>query len=235
MSNRSLYLVALVLGIPIVIATPGTRGGENTPEPWDKTRASQYLDRRGEEWFKFGSASRGQGASKSSCVSCHSLLPYALARPVLRRVCDESVPTRWETKILGQIKERVANWDRLDSAPFQLMYDFDDAKKRQSRGTESVFNALILALDDRFEGRKQPSDHTQKALSILWSTQLTEGEHKGSWEWINFGMEPWESNNSPYFGACLAAVAIGAAPGSGLTKPDGDTRKRLDSLRDYLK
>lgn len=106
-----------------------TFGGENTPESWDKTRASQYLDRRGEDWFKFGGAYRGQGTSTTSCVSCHSLLPYALARPVLRRLSHASQPTRWETKILEQTKQRVANWDRLDSAKFQLFYDFDDAKK----------------------------------------------------------------------------------------------------------
>jgi len=234
MAKRNLR--SLSLGVICALAsTVPTLAGEITPEPWDRTRASQYLDRRGEEWFKFGSASRGQGASQTSCISCHSLLPYALARPVLRRLSDESVPTRWETKVLEQVKGRVSNWDRLDSAQFQLMYDFDEAKKKQSRGTESVVNALLLALDDRFYGRTEPSDHTQKALSILWSTQLTEGQHKGSWEWINFGMDPWESNNSPFFGACLAAIAVGSAPGSGLAHPDGDLRKRLDSLRDYLR
>ena len=72
--------------------------GENPPETWDQAKAGQYLDGRGEEWFNFGSAHRGQGASTISCISCHSLLPFALARPVLRRLSDEKVPTQWETQ-----------------------------------------------------------------------------------------------------------------------------------------
>ncbi len=130
MANRNLCPLSLVLGIHAFVYSAATLGGENTPEPWDQTRASQYLDRRGEDWFKFAGAYRGQGASTTSCVSCHTLLPYALSRPVLRRLSHESLPTKWETRILEQTKQRVANWDRLDSAKFQLFYDFDDAKKR---------------------------------------------------------------------------------------------------------
>jgi len=235
MARHYLLPLSLVLGIHAFVYSAASLGGENTPEPWDKTRASQYLDRRGEDWFKFDGAYRGQGASTTSCVSCHSLLPYALARPVLRRLSDESLPTKWETKILEQTKLRVSNWDRLDSARFQLFYDFDDPKKTQSRGTESVLNALILSLDDRSQGRTEPSADTKKALAILWATQINEGQHKGSWEWLNFGLEPWESTEARFLGACLAAIAVGAAPGNGLANTDGGSRERLDCLRDYLK
>ncbi len=235
MARHNLLPLSLVLGIHAFVCSGATFGGEITPESWDKTRASQYLDRRGEDWFKFGGAYRGQGTSTTSCVSCHSLLPYALARPVLRRLSHASQPTRWETKILEQTKQRVANWDRLDSAKFQLFYDFDDAKKAQSRGTESVLNALILALDDRFQGSTKPSDDTKKALAILWTTQIKQGQHKGSWEWLNFGLEPWESPGARFLGACVAAIAVGAAPGNGLANAEKDSRERLDSLRNYLK
>jgi squalene-hopene/tetraprenyl-beta-curcumene cyclase len=235
MARRNLRALSLVLGIHAFAYSAATRGGENSPEPWDKTAASQYLDRRGEEWFKFGGAFRGQGASTISCVSCHSLLPYALARPVLRRLANESLPTQWEKKTIEQAKQRVSNWDRLDSAKFQLFYDFDDAKKKESRGTESVLNALVLALDDRFQGRKEPGPETKQALAILWATQITEGQHKGSWEWLNFGLQPWESTDARFLGACMAAIAVGAAPGNGLANADRDSRERLDALRNYLK
>ncbi len=158
-----------------------------------------------------------------------------LARPVLRRLSNESVATKWERKILEQTKSRVTHWDRLDSAEFQLFYEFDDAKKKQSWGTESVFNALILSLDDRFHGRTEPSADTKRALAILWSTQITEGQQKGSWEWLNFGMEPWESNNSPFLGACLAAIAVGAAPGKTRPNAVADSPVGVSLLRDYLK
>jgi squalene-hopene/tetraprenyl-beta-curcumene cyclase len=235
MARPILCSLSLVLAIHALVYSTATLGGENTPEPWNKTGASRYLDRRGERWFKFGGAYRGQGASTTSCVSCHSLLPFALARPVLRRLSNENQPTEWETKVIEQIKLRVSNWDRLASAQFQLFYDFDDAKKKQSRGTESVLNALILALDDRFQGRQEPSDETKKAIAILWATQVTEGQHKGSWEWLNFGLEPWEATGARFFGACMAAIAVGAAPGNGLANTDRGSRARLDSLRDYLR
>jgi squalene-hopene/tetraprenyl-beta-curcumene cyclase len=235
MARNKLASVTVVCGICVLLCAASIHGGENTPEPWDKAGASQYLDRRGEEWFQFGGAFRGQGATTTSCVSCHSLLPYALARPVLRQITNHAAATQWERKILEQAKSRVANWDRLDSAAYQLFYDFDETKKKQSRGTEAVLNALILARDDRLEGRAESSAETRKALSILWSTQLTEGERRGSWEWLNFGMDPWESNNSPFFGACLAAIAVGTARGGESANARADTPKGLDSLRDYLK
>ncbi len=62
MARRHLCLLSLVLGIYAFVCPSATRGGENTPEPWDKSGAGQYLDRRGEDWFKFGGAYRGQGA-----------------------------------------------------------------------------------------------------------------------------------------------------------------------------
>ena len=115
------------------------------------------------------------------------------------------------------------------------MYDFDEPKKKQSRGTEAVLNALILSLDDQFEERKQPSDATNKAFSILWATQISDGEHKGSWDWLNFGLEPWESTSARYLGASVAAIAVGGAPGNARDGHERDSRERLDWLRTYLK
>ena len=82
---------------------------------------------------------------------------------------------------------------------------------------------------------EEPSDDTKNALSILWATQITDGQHKGSWEWLNFGMEPWESDGSRYLGAALAAIAVGTAPGTGPASTDGDSQERIASLRNYLK
>jgi hypothetical protein len=115
------------------------------------------------------------------------------------------------------------------------MYDFDDAKKKQSHGTEAILNALLLAREDRFQGSRKPGDDTTKALAIMWATQVTDGKDKGSWDWINFGMDPWEGETSRYMGACLAAIAVGSAPGYDLAGANGDLKERLGSLRDYLK
>jgi squalene-hopene/tetraprenyl-beta-curcumene cyclase len=235
MACRNVFWLLLVEGMVILGSAVPAFAGEFTPEQWDRIKASQYLDGRGENWFKFGAAHRGQGASQTSCVSCHSLLPYALARPVLRRLSNENPPTKLEMKILEQTKLRLANWDKLDGATLQLQYDFDEDKKKQSWGTESVFNALILAREDRFQGRREAGEDTKKALAILWATQVKEGKFKGSWEWINFGMDPWEGISSRYFGASLAAIAIGTASGNASGTGNGSTSEQLDALRGYLK
>src|SRR5262249_25542142 len=98
MASRNLGLVVLVPGLLAAIASRPAAAGEKAPDRWDKAKAAQSLDRRAEDWFKFSGANRGQGASKSSCVSCHSLLPYALARPVLRGVSHDDRPTPFEKK-----------------------------------------------------------------------------------------------------------------------------------------
>src|SRR5262249_24994602 len=155
-------------------------------------------------------------------ISCHSLVPIALARPVLNRLADENQPTKLETKVLEQAKRRIANWDRLDNPEFQLSYDFDEDKKKQSRGTEAGLNALVFAMDERSEARVEANDDIKKAMAILWAFQITQVENNGSWDWLNFGLEPWESPNARYVGAAMAAIAVGSKPGNGIAGALGD-------------
>ena len=58
------------------------------------------------------------------------------------------------------------------------------------------------------------------------------GAETGAWTWLNFGMDPWESPNSPYFGASMAALAIGSAPGGYVASPE--IAERLKALRAYF-
>ena len=46
----------------------------------------------------------------------------------------------------------------------------------------------------------------------MWSTQEKSGELKGAWRWLQFDLSPWEVKESHYFGAALAAVAVGTVP-----------------------
>ena len=233
MTSRNVLLHSLLPGLFALVCCGSTFAGENSPAPWDKAGCTVHRPAR-RTWFKFGGAHCGEGPTTTSCVSCHTLLPFALARPVLRRVSNESQPTKLETTILEQVKRRVANWDQLEEPEYQLYYDFDDDKKKQSRGTESILNALVLSFDDRLAGRQEPNADTKKALANLWSTQITEGEHKGSWEWLNFGTQPWESKDSRYLGAVLAAIAVGTASGNVAVSAQGDSQDRIGSLRSYL-
>ena len=50
--------------------------------------------------------------------------------------------------------------------------------------------------------------------------------------WLDFKMEPWESPNSPYFGASLAALAVGFAPEGYIAS--AENAERLKALRGYF-
>ncbi len=227
-TRGSVGLVVVLLACPSAWA-----GGEASG--WKPGEAGKYLDERARAWFAFASADRGQGMTRSTCVSCHTLVPYALARPMLRAVTAAATPTEYEQKLLAQTKRRVENWTDLDTAKFGLLYDFNEQKKKEAWGTEAVLNAVILAFDDHYQGRSAPSDVTKQALANLWKTQIQVGDQKGSWDWLNFNLEPWESPGARYHGAALAAIAVGTAPGYYTPRADADTDAKVKLLRDYLK
>ncbi len=222
----------VLLPIVVLVACPMARAaGER--KSWKPDEALKYLDERQEAWFTFSSADRGEGETRTSCVSCHTVLPYALARPVLRKLVGAETAT--PKKLLAQTRMRVENWKELDSGAFGLFYDSNVRKKKESWGTEAVLNTVILAFDDRIQGRRSPSDGTKQAFSNLWQTQVQTGDNQGTWDWLDFNMGPWEWKEARYFGASLAAIAIGTAPGYYIPGADADTDARVMLLRDYLK
>jgi hypothetical protein len=227
-------LISSVAVIGVLLSWPIVRAGGGSPD-WKPEEAAKYLDQRDKVWFEFSKAKRGEGATQTSCVSCHSVLGYALSRPVLRKHLGLSTPTEQEKKLLDQTKKRVTSWTKLDTEAFGLLYDSSDRKKRESWGTEAVLNAAILAFDYRYQGKSSPSEVTKQAFSNLWKTQVTAGDHKGSWDWLDFGTAPWEWKEARYFGAALAAIAVGTAPGYYTPGADADTDTRVKLLAGYLK
>ncbi len=103
-------------------------------------------------------------------------------------------------------------------------------KTSESRGTEAVLNALILAARDAPTGAL--TNDARQAFDNLWPLQFKAGDLRGAWAWLNFHNEPWESSDSPYYGAALAALAVGSAPGGYASSPE--IQDRLKLLRDYL-
>src|SRR5215469_8296533 len=57
---------------------------------WNPRLAADYLDAREEAWYKWQIA----GINGGPCISCHTPVPYLLARPALRRILGEPQPTR---------------------------------------------------------------------------------------------------------------------------------------------
>lgn len=204
-------------------------------EAWNRAAAAAYLDQREQAWFEFRNASRGEGATQTTCVSCHTVVGYAFARPVLRRLVGSGQVSNIEQKLLADRKQRVDNWQDLDTPRFSLLYDFNERKKEESWGTEAVLNALLLGLNDRYEGQARSSATTQRALANLWQLQVRDGPHKGAWDWLDFNYEPWESAGARYFGASLAAIAVGTAPGYYSKGADNALDANVQLLRAYLK
>ncbi|MGB8753079.1 MAG: hypothetical protein WCD06_14875, partial [Candidatus Sulfotelmatobacter sp.] len=193
-------------------------------DSWNPKAAAAYLDYREGWWMGWTGSARDHG---TFCVSCHTALPYALSRPALRAALAEQGPSINERKLIENVTKRVRLWKEI--GPYYSDQGYDH-KTAESRGTESVLNALILANHDSQSG--QLSDDTRAAFDNMWALQQTTGENKGSWLWLQFDQEPWEANDSNYYGATLAAMAVGTAPGNYAAAPE--IQDNLASLREYL-
>jgi squalene-hopene/tetraprenyl-beta-curcumene cyclase len=152
-------------------------------------------------------------------------MPYALARPTLRAALSEEGPSVNERKLLEDVTKRVRLWKDLE--PY---YNDQGYKPDESRGTEAVLNALILASYDAPSGRL--SADTPTAFDNMWELQQTTGDKAGAWRWLQFDLEPWEANDSQYYGATLAAIAVGLAPENYRSTPQ--IQNNLKLLREYL-
>ena len=199
--------LACVMGICLALG-PSPVESQRWPAlaaEWDQAAAADYLDRRQVWWRTWPNAARDHG---TSCVSCHTTLPYALARSALRSPLGETGPTIPEANLLADVSKRVALWNEVD--PYYPDQTVGLPKTSESRGTEAILNALILSSRDAREG--QLASETRQAFENLWKLQFTRGEGAGGWAWLYFGLAPWESEGAAYFGAALAAVAVGVAP-----------------------
>jgi squalene-hopene/tetraprenyl-beta-curcumene cyclase len=155
-------------------------------------------------------------------------MPYALARPALYASLGEHGMSPNEENLINDVTKRVRLWK--ETLPYYSEQGYD-AKTPESRGTESVLNALILANHDAQQGTLRAD--TLAAFNILWSQQQREGAQRGSWLWLQFDQEPWEAHDSGYYGAALAALAVGIAPDNYAS--NFEIQSQLALLRDYLK
>lgn len=221
---RIVLLSAILCLASAGIAVPSGHSTGGPAGAWDREGAAKYLDERMDVWFEKAKKLR-TGREKTACISCHTTVPYVMARPALRRAMKIGEPAPQEARLIDEITRRVA-----DNDAHQPFYDHTESKKTESRGTESVLNALMLACADAAQGRREPGAATRQAFLRLWATQRTDG----AWDWLDFGLEPFESNDGAYYGAALAALAIGTAPG-GPRDRSPESIAGLAKLRGYLK
>jgi squalene-hopene/tetraprenyl-beta-curcumene cyclase len=211
----------------VASANPGDAKATTKPiAGWDQAAAARYLDARQAWWQDWPHAQKDHG---TVCVSCHTQVPYALARPVLRKDLGESKISDPERAMLDSILKRVSLG--AEAATFYTDAEHGPGKTREARNAEAVNNALILVAYDAQSGRLQPA--TRKAFDAMWNLQEQSGDKAGAWVWQNFHFSPWEAPESEYYGSAMAALAVGMAPDHYATDPA--IQGNLKLLREYLK
>lgn len=221
MTAHTLRLFSGLTAALSLLGTPAARAGES----WNPQAAASYLDQRADWWTGWPGAARDHG---TVCISCHTAMPYLLARPALRAALHQDAAARAERVLLESITKRVRTWNQTE--PFYS----DRAgpnKAAQSRGAEAVLNAFILSARDA--GTRTLSEDARTAFDRMWAQQRTAGDAPGSWQWLQFNNEPWEAFDSVYYGAALAAVAVGAAPEN--YRSTSGIQRNLALLREFLR
>jgi hypothetical protein len=168
---------------------------------WDPALAASYLDSRQQEWFAWRQAQSADGP----CVSCHTGMPYLLARPALRVLLKENAPTIYETGLRARLAAHAG-----------------EKPKGALQSVETIMAAMFLR-----ERETQRSTFAQ-----LWALQQSDGALKGGWQWYNANLDPWETPPQFRYGAALAALAIGAAPQE--IRGTSDAQSRIRALADFL-
>jgi squalene-hopene/tetraprenyl-beta-curcumene cyclase len=193
---------------------------------WSATAAAKYLDQRAAWWETWPASQRDH---QTVCVSCHTILPYVLARPKLSAVLAETNVAAPERTVLENVKKRVSLWQEVK--PYYSDEKSGAGKSKESRSTEAVLNALVLA--SNAAGEKHLDAMAQAAFRAAWALQIQTGDRAGAWDWQVFHLAPWEAVESQYQGATFMALAVAWAPGHYRADPGIQANLRL--LRSYLK
>src|SRR5215467_4758133 len=95
-AQRTVALAVLITGI----AALGTQPKTAIVNFWDQKAAAAYLDQRQSWWMEWPKAARDH---ETFCISCHTAVPYALARPALRAARGEAAPSANERRLLENV------------------------------------------------------------------------------------------------------------------------------------
>jgi squalene-hopene/tetraprenyl-beta-curcumene cyclase len=223
-----LLLVACLAGIYLWRATwvrvASAISPVNYSTRWDPQAAAGYLDRREVWWQDWRPAQKDHG---TICISCHTVVTYAMARPALRHDMSESGMAEPEMIMMESVEKRVSHWAEME--PFYSEASGPD-KAAESHATEAVLNAVILASYDARQTHLRPI--TRTAFDEAWALQQETGETAGGWKWQDFNLGPWESSESAYQGATLLMLAAASAPDGYAS--ESTVRQHLDRLQEYL-
>ncbi|MCE9563063.1 MAG: terpene cyclase/mutase family protein [Planctomycetes bacterium] len=138
------------------------------------------------------------------CITCHTNMPYLTARPLLPG--DEG----WK-EVRTFLEKDVESW----------------SNGGKPRGDAYVVaTAFALAFNDTQKTGKLHAT-TRAALDKMWDVQRKTGD----WAWLKCNWPPLEHDD--YYGATLAALAVGYAPGD-YAKTD-KAKAGIEQLKAYFK
>jgi squalene-hopene/tetraprenyl-beta-curcumene cyclase len=233
MRSSALYSCVLLVGSTAGIGfwnTVSAHEASKTPSTpskgWNAVAAADYLDRREAWWQSWPAAQKDHG---TLCISCHTVVPYAMARSALRQELRETQMAAPEKVMLDSVEKRVNHWSEM--IPFYSDAVHGPGKTSESHATEAVLNAVILTSYDARQGHLRPV--TRTALDAAWTLQEESGEKAGGWKWQDFHLGPWEANESAYQGAALLMLEVGGAPDQYADEPG--VREHVERLRQYLR
>ena len=137
------------------------------------------------------------------CITCHTNMPYLMARPALPG------DVGWK-EVRAFLEADVASWS---------------AGGKPRGEAYVVATALALAFNDsQTTGKLHPL--TKEALDRMWKGQKATGE----WGWLKCDWPPMEHDD--YYGATLAAIAVGVAPED--YAKTGAAKAGIDKLKAYF-
>ena len=187
---------------------------EGLREDW-RELAGGYLELRSDKWVKSPPA-----ISNVPCaMSCHTTFPYSLARHAIAT----KMATPAADAALAAYGARVALG--ADATPYYGKAG--DAKTKESAATEALLNGVAITLNEVWS-KKPLSDGSKAALERLWATQGTDG----TWAWLEYKLEPWETRND--FGAAISLAALGSIPANSTASQAAGTAKVISYLKSRL-
>ncbi len=140
---------------------------------------------------------------RKDCGTCHTNFAYLLARPAVEPVTPSSGEVRRFFEDLV-----LRRWKEDEPEPAYV-----------------VNAAVMLAMNDR-QTTGELSPAARRGLERMIALQRDDG----AWDWLLCGWPPMESDD--HYGATLAAIGIGAAPGDFASTEAA--RGALEKIRGYL-
>ena len=216
MASRHLILVSLATAFLGLVHAAPVLGGDNSPAQWNHTSAAQYLDARGENWFKFGSTQLAVRAPlpPSASVATASYLMHWRGRSCVKFRMNIRRPD-WKRKSSNRPKAElpIGTSSRRWNTSFSMILTNPRRNSRVAQRQSSTLFCwrLTIDLEDANNRAKQLKKPSRSSGRHRLPTASTEARGNGSTSGSNLGSRA----SSRYLGATVAAIAIGAVPGNG--------------------